>query len=221
MSYARRQSVGSNRTVAIVIVVLIHLILGYALITGLAYSVVQRTVETLTAVNVVEEPPPPPAKPPPPKKTPETPPPIVAPPAIVRTRIAPPIVRTVPDAPPPVITPTAPIAPPAPPAPPPPKVKPIPPRSAVGNLQGLFTADDYPPSAIRRDEEGIVTVRLTVSTNGRVADCEVTRSSGSPALDSTACSVLKRRSRFKPATDSHGDPTTDTVTQRIHWVLQS
>ena len=47
MAYADQQMSG-NKIVAIVIVAIIHVALGYALITGLAYDAVQKVVEFLT-----------------------------------------------------------------------------------------------------------------------------------------------------------------------------
>ena len=99
-------------------------------------------------------------------------------------------------------------------------VKTVPPRSATGDLQGLFHGSDYPQSAINAEEQGSVTVRITVGTNGRVAGCDVTSPSGSPALDRATCRILQSRARFSPARDNHGEPTTDTLTQRIRWVLE-
>ena len=92
---------------------LIHVALGYALVTGLAYNVGKKVVEDLKTFDVEEEPPPPPDEPPPPpEQIPDTPPPIVAPPPIVRTNTAPPPMIVTPVAPPPQIT----VAPPPPPA---------------------------------------------------------------------------------------------------------
>ncbi|HVL29198.1 MAG TPA: energy transducer TonB, partial [Sphingomicrobium sp.] len=59
MSYAQRKEMSSNRTVAIIIVALIHLILGYAIVTGLAYNVIKKAAEDLKTFDVEEEPPPP------------------------------------------------------------------------------------------------------------------------------------------------------------------
>jgi periplasmic protein TonB len=226
VAYAQRKQIGTrNRTAAIAVVAIIHLILGYTIVTGLAYNVIKAATEDLKTFDVEQEPPPPVEEPPPPPEVvPETPPPVVSPPPVVRTQIPPPpAVRTVQEAPPPVVTPRAPVAPPAPPAPPPPPPPPVtvvPPRSATGDLQGLFRGDDYPQAAIRNDEQGAVTVRLTVGTNGRVSNCSVTSSSGSRTLDSATCRILQSRARFTPARDSQGNPTTDTVTQRIRWQLE-
>jgi protein TonB len=86
-------------------------------------------------------------------------------------------------------------------------------------LPGLITGDDYPESSRDRNEEGTVGVRLTVGTNGRVAGCSVTKSSGHPALDSTTCRVLSSRARFTPAVDQNGAPIQDSVSTNITWRL--
>jgi len=219
MSYANRKEMSSNRTAAIIIVALIHIALGYALVTGLAYNVIKKAAEDLKTFDVEDEPPPPPEEPPPPPEKTEVPPPpqIVAPPPIVRTNtVAPPVIST-PVAPPPVITPTARPAPPAPPAPPPPRVSQA--AKARGNLTALFSTDDYPQSAIRNEEQGTTAVRMNIGTDGRVTDCQITASSGSTALDSATCNILRRRARFTPAKDQAGNPITDTYNQRIRWEL--
>ena len=216
MSYATKKEISGNRTAAIVIVAILHAILGYAIVTGLAYNVIKKAAEDLKTFDVEEEPPPPEETPPPPENQPDVPPPVVAPPPIVRIdSIAPPPVVATPVAPPPVITPTAPPAPPAPPA-----VRTVPPKSAVGNLQGLFSPDDYPSAAADNEEQGTVSVRLAIGPNGRVTDCTVSSSSGSRTLDSTTCRILRSRARFTPATDNMGNPTNGSFTQRITWRLQ-
>jgi protein TonB len=207
---------------AIFIVALLHALLGYALITGLAYNVVKKVAADLKTFNVEEEPPPPEEKPPPPPPDqPQTPPPVVTPPPIVRTNTMPPPIVTTNIAPPPQMTVTAPPAPPAPPKPPPPPPPPrkVQPARAKANLVSLFSDEDYPASAVRSGESGATGFRLDVGTNGRVSACTVTSSSGSSALDTTTCRLLKSRARFSPATDSTGGPTTDTVTGRIVWRL--
>ena len=220
MSYATRKEMSGNRTAAIVIVALIHLALGYAIVTGLAFNVIKKTAEDLKTFNVEEEPPPPEQQPPPPKQ-PETPPQVVSPPPLVRTNLAPPpIVQTVREAPPPVITPTAPPAPPAPPAAPPPPVVVTKAQSAKGNLQNLFSGDDYPPDALRNEDQGTVSVSLNIGTDGRVTGCSVVGSSGSRSLDNATCRILRSRARFTPAKGSNGQPMTDTYSQRITWRLE-
>ncbi len=210
---------------AIFIVALLHALLGYALITGLAYNVVKKVAADLKTFNVEEEPPPPEEKPPPPPpEQPQTPPPVVTPPPIVRTNTPPPPMVTTRIAPPPQMTYTAPPAPPAPPKPPPPPPPPPPPKKveparAKGNLPSLFSDEDYPASAVRSGEAGTTGFRLEIGANGRVTNCTVTSSSGSSALDSTTCRLLRSRARYTPAKDSSGNATTDSVVSRIKWVL--
>jgi len=52
-----------------------------------------------------------------------------------------------------------------------------------------------------------------------VADCQVTRSSGSPDLDQATCDNIRRRARFNPATDGDGNPTTGSYASTMRWVI--
>lgn len=222
MSYANRKQMSSNRTAAIVVVALIHILLGYALVSGLAYNVVKQAAEDLKTFDVEEEPPPPEEEPPPPEETPQEtpPPPIASPPPLVRVPQQESPVQATPNPPPnPPITYTAPPRPPAPPAPPPP-VQRSEPKSATGNLQGLFRSDDYPQAAIEREDQGTTRVSLTIGTTGRVTGCSVTGSSGSRALDNATCNIIRSRARFTPAMDSSGNPTTGSYSQSITWRLE-
>src|SRR3954464_4448125 len=111
MAYADKPPMSNSRIAAIVIVAILHALLGYAFVTGLAYNVVKKVAADLKTFNVEEEPPPPEDKPPPPPPhQPQPPPPVVAPPPIVRTNTMPPPIVSVPTAAPPIITPTAPPA---------------------------------------------------------------------------------------------------------------
>jgi protein TonB len=99
-------------------------------------------------------------------------------------------------------------------------VKRVEPKSAVGSLQGLIRSDDYPPSALDREEQGTLSVSLSVGANGRVSGCSVASSSGSKTLDQATCRILTSRAKFTPARDSSGNPTTGTVSQRITWRIE-
>lgn len=225
MSYAD-QKMSNGRIGAIVVVALLHALLGYAFVTGLAYNVVKQVAKDLKTFDVTEEPPPPEEEPPPPETPQEVqPPPVVSPPPLVRTNTPPPPLTTTRVAPPPQVTytspptPPAPVAAPPPPPPPPPPPRTVEPARARANLASYVSNDDYPASAIRAEEQGTTRFRLTVGGNGRVTDCQVTGSSGSSSLDSTTCRLMRSRARFSPATDSNGNPTTDTVSGAIRWVL--
>ncbi|WP_247713723.1 energy transducer TonB [Qipengyuania sphaerica] len=210
-----------NRVVAIIIVAIIHIALGYLLVTGLAIDAVKKVVERVTTVDVEEPPPPEPEDepPPPPEDIPDVVPPPVAPPPPINIAPAPPPIRTqvtIPPPAPPAITIPPPAPPPAPPAPPS--------RARGASPDGLNRwaariQGDYPSSAIRREEAGTVTMRISIGANGRVEACSVTGSSGSSALDQAACRGMQRYARYNPALNAAGDPIPATTTQSIRYVL--
>lgn len=210
--------------VAIALVVLIHLAIGYALITGLAYSAMKQVVERVTTVDI-DEPPPPEEEPPPPPPEPETaPPPPVAPPPPINVSTSPPPIQVQTNIPPPApvqrIIPPA--APPAPPAPPPPPPAPSQARGAQPEGQSRWAAriqENYPSRAIRDEIEGRVGVSVTVGPNGRVSACSVSNSSGSSILDQAACEGMERYARFEPALDNAGNPTTGSYSTTIVYQL--
>lgn len=82
-----------------------------------------------------------------------------------------------------------------------------------------ITADDYPPTAIRAGEHGIVAVELDIGTSGFATGCTIIGSSGSATLDAATCNVLSRRARFQPAVDDQGMPTVSTFSRRVVWQL--
>ena len=226
MAYTDQKMSGGKIT-AIVIVAVIHLALGYAFITGLAYQYVKKASEKLNTFDVVEPPPPPPdipPPPPPPDQQQVQPPPVVSPPPIVNNPNPPPVViQTVQTPPPaapmvPIAAPPAPAAPVAPPAPPPAPV-----QSQAAGLKGnpgqFFGPDAYPAAAIRAEAQGRVTARLSVGTDGRVNDCSITASTGNADLDSATCRIAKSRVRFTPAKDQAGNAIASTYPLSVRWVL--
>jgi protein TonB len=221
MSYAQRKQLSGNRGVSIFMTVAVVGSLMYAIVTGLAYNVIKKGAQELKVIDVEQQPPPPEQPPPPPKDMPKVPPPPVTPPPLVQVNTPPPPTITTVVAPP--IPPVAPpvIAPPAPPAPPPPPRKTQSAQSARGDLRTLFSGDDYPASAQAAGAEGTARATLTISPDGRVANCTITQSTGNSALDSATCNILRRRAKFTPARDSNGNPTSDTVeTPPIRWQLE-
>jgi len=171
MSYAQQQRDPRRHLFGIGSVILIHVIVIYALMNGLARKVVDVFKKPLD-VSIIEEvklepPPPPPPKTlrPPPKLAP--PPPAYVPPPEVTVAAPPPVVAAVTH---------------APPAPPAPVVEaPRPAVVAVGvacpnhlEVQGRVA---YPPQALRLGLSGEVEVEFTVSPTGSVADIGIARSS--------------------------------------------
>jgi protein TonB len=209
---------------ALAVVVLMH---GAAL-TALALAkgeTITRMWDPPIVVDTIKEKDPPPPEPAKPIEK------SVTPPETVITHV-PPIV----DMPPrPTFTPTEPLPKTqeivfARPEPiPVPRAEPVPapvartvePARARANLASYVSDEDYPSNAIRNGEQGTTRFRLTVGPDGKVKDCSVTNSSGSSALDSTTCRLMKQRARFTPAMDSNGRPAGDTVASAIRWVLPS
>jgi protein TonB len=199
MSYAQRKELSGNRTLAIIMVAILQLGLGYAIVTGLAYNVIKKAAQDLKTFDVEEQPPPPEEPPPPPKDMPKVPPPPVTPPPLVRMEAPPPPIETV--------------------TPPPRKVQSA--QSAKGDLRTLFSADDYPASAQAAGAEGTSQASITIGPDGRVASCSIIRSSGNNALDAATCNIIRRRAKYIPARDSNGNAVSDTITTPpITWRLE-
>lgn len=211
MAYTDNQGMTQSRFWSIVIVVLIHAVLGYAFVTGLAINVAKKAIADLKTFDVKDEPPPPEEElPPPPPPNDLPPPPVVAPPPIVQTTTQAPVITTV-ATPPPIYIP--PVAAPAPPPPPP---KPVVASRAV-QRSGSISDEDYPPAAQRNEESGTAVATFTVGTDGRVQSCNA--SGASASLDAETCKLIIRRFRYKPATDASGQPIAETKTQRVTWRL--
>jgi len=191
-SAAARGAPGRGRGTGLAIVVGVHVLVGWALASGLARHVVDIVRKPIDAAVIDETPPPPP--PPPPKverivqaPKPFTPPPAYVPPPEVTTAPAPPaptIVATQAEpAPPP-----APVAPPAPPAPPAPA-----PLPAVTHEDITLACPGYQAVVAQGLEDafdrvgiaGVVRTRLTVR--------------GSQVVDATPVSGPKEYYKFVQA----------------------
>ena len=202
--------------VALGLVGLLHVFLGYAFITGLALKAVKAIVAPLETVNVKDEAPPPEEPPPPPPKDIEIPPFVPPPEVSIAQESAPTITvqQAVQQTAPPVFTPPAPPAPPAPA----PKLAPPSPATPKGRGNGI-SEDDYPDASRRAEEQGVTRVTYTVGVDGRATDCKVTATSGSSRLDDATCKIIERRFRFNPATRD-GQPVSEVKVQPVRWQLR-
>jgi protein TonB len=171
----QRPDSGSH-AVGVGVVVAVHLVIGYALISGLATKMVDAVREPIEArlIDEVKKPPPPPPEPPKPvqKLAPPPPTPWVPPPEVA---VAPP------PTPAPTITATTPVPPPAPvefkPEPPPaPPAPPAPPPKAAPLSIGVACPTQVAPVLPRRaQQEGIAgQVRAQVTIRGgKVVDVQI------------------------------------------------
>ena len=193
MDYAQQQRDPAKHLVGLAIVALLHVLIIYALVTGLARKVVdviKKPIET----KIVEEakPPPPPETPPPPPPKLNTPPPPFIPPPEVQIAVAAPAAATITAV---TTTPPPPVAAIAPTPPPRAAVKTLPVIDAARNCD----KPAYPPASARAEETGTVTVRFFVDEEGRAIKSEIVRSSGHKRLDEAARQALGL-CKFKPGT---------------------
>jgi len=182
MQFGQQQSDYRRRVVGFGAVLLFHLLIVYALVTGLAkkvIEVVRAPIETKVIEEVKKPPPPPEVVVPPPPKLEAPPPPYIPPPEIQ--------IATPPPAP--TITATTPTPPPAPvtitPAPPPvaaaPPAPPAPTTAAASvvcsNYATVMGDVAYPREAQRQGiEKGEATIQFTLTPNGEVKDIKAIRS---------------------------------------------
>jgi protein TonB len=223
VDFAEQQRNPGRHVVGIGIVLGLHLLLGWALVTGLA----QRMVEVIKApieTKIIEEakpPPPPPPEnlPPPPKFQP--PPPSFVPPPEVNVNPPPtpaPTITTTPVAPPPA--PPVAIAPPAPPeAPPAPPAPRVPVRTEPKlNFGTVCERPEYSAAARRSEASGETVIRFTAGTDGVVTEAVVERSSGPTRehkqLDRAAVEAVQR-CKVTPGT-LDGKP--EKLTSRVTYV---
>ncbi len=157
----------SRRVKGIVVVVVVHALIGYALVSGMArdgLNLIKKPLEAVVIQEVIIPPPPPP---PPPKKIetpkeapkPEAPPPPYVPPpdvAPAATSTAPSIVSTATPPPAPVV-----IAPPPPPPPPPPVVT-GPKRTSIGLACPTQVPPEMPRKALKDGTEGVVKAQARI-----------------------------------------------------------
>jgi periplasmic protein TonB len=212
MAYAD-EGMSRNRMIALAVVAALHVLLAYAFISGLALKAVKVITGPLETVNIKEEAPPPEEPPPPPPKDIDIPP-----------YVPPPEVSIQSDAPPPPVISTQSAAPApepkyvAPPAPPQPAAKPGTQAKLHGNRLQLITTDDYPPSSLRREEQGRVEVRFDINEKGRVENCVVTHSV-SADLDAATCRLIASRFKYDPATEDGAPVRVTGKTDAVKWQI--
>lgn len=216
------QSVSSQkRLIGFVLVLLLHIVLIYALINGMAQEFVKKIANDPLEVNIIAEVKLPPPPPPPPPKQEEAKPKEVAPPpayvppvevnveastsqdsitAVTSTEppksepVAPPVVEAKPE--------------PAPPSPPPP---PKPMERTKASTKPGCTKPPYPAESQELEEEGTVTLGITTDVDGNVVEIRIIKSSGFTRLDDAAKQAFGR-CEFNPGTlDGVPEKTTATV----------
>jgi len=219
-----------RRTVGFAIVLAMHVVIVYALVTGLAQRVVERVIAPVEVRVVQEDRPPPPPIPPPEVAPPpmmEAPPPPFIPPPEVRVRpppkprptitakpVPPPEPAPMRPLPPPVVAAPAPAPPAAPPKPPPDLSRPA--RLNVARCE----KPSYPRDALRAEATGVTRIRFNVDSSGRVTRAELLEPSGHSSahrqMDRAAIAALSGCS-FTPGADSRGRPIGAVAIVEYAW----
>jgi protein TonB len=194
MDFARQQRDPTRHLIGIGFVILIHLLVVYALVTGLARRAVEVIKKPLTAtiVEEIKAPPPPPPPPkkieipkvPPPPQQPYVPPPDVPVPTISQEPVIAAVTPTPPPEPP-VIAPPV-VAPPPPPAPP---------KAAVrrGIVPISRVSPEYPREARRKNiDSGRVIARLNIDEKGNVTDVKIVESNPARVFDRAVIDALSQ-----------------------------
>lgn len=181
-----------KRTLAFVLVVIIHLLFFWILASGLGSKIVEVVVGPVET-KIIEELPDEDKEPPPPPPDIETPPPYVPPPEIAidipvdsgpTTAIS-------------NVTSQRPVAPaPAAPKPVEKAVVRVPPSTQGKGAK--ITQPEYPPASRRAGEAGTVTLQVFVLETGRAGEVKVAKSSGFEKLDEAAIKEVQRNWRFVP-----------------------
>jgi len=187
----------------------LHVLLGWALVSGLARKVVE-VIKAPIETKIIEEvkPPPPPETPPPPPPKMALPPPSFVPPPEVQIANPPP-----PQAAITVQTTTPPPAAPVTIAPPPGPVAAAAAPAARPAVIDVSTCEkpSYPSAAARAEAKGTTKIRFTIDATGHLDPSKtvIERSSGGSRehklLDRTAVEALSK-CKFKPGTDDAGRP---------------
>ncbi|HTN48234.1 MAG TPA: TonB family protein [Burkholderiaceae bacterium] len=200
MNYAQQQRNPGRHAVGITAVVLLHVVVIYALVTGLARTVIEVVkgpIDVKVIEEIIKKPPPPPEVVPPPPKMAAPPPPFIPPPEI---NIAPP------PTPAPTISAITQEAPAGPQAPVIQKTETPAPQPAVrsarvvcSNYMDVMQGIAYPREAIRDGLEGEVVIEFTVSGAGQVKDV-VIKSSSNRVFNRSSMAVV---SELKCAGQGH------------------
>ena len=198
MDYAQQQRDPTRHMVGIGVVILLHALVIWALLSGLGSNVIKIIKKPLDATIVEEiKLPPPPPPPPPPKKIIETP---KAPPPPIDTYVPPPDVPVPTTTTAPPISAVTQVAPTEPHVIAPPVAAPPPPKPAVRRGIVRIAGDDptYPREAIRGGiGKGRVVARLSIDEKGNVIEVNIISSDPPRVFDKAVRNALEGW-KFKP-----------------------
>jgi protein TonB len=209
--YEEPSMFSGKRGVALLIVIIIHVIVGYGFYSGLASRLVQTIIPPVEIAQIdkpkdVDKPPPPPPKL-------EEIKPYVPPPEFVDIQQQAEPTNAIA-----TVTTVQQPAPAAPVVAAPPPVQHAMTNVSMDPRHPLKIGEDYYPDASKRaNEEGRCIVSMTVGADGTIKNESIQTSSGFPRLDE-ACLKGVHGQKMKPATED-GKPIEKTVSIPIVWKL--
>jgi len=223
-NYATQQRKPGKHLLGFGLVVVLHLLLFWAIHSGLARSFVKKIKEPVEVILLSETVPdkplplPPPPQLPPPQSLP--PPPAYVPPAAspVASPMATPNAVAAVSATPQPAAPTSPSVTSAPSPTAAPVVKSESVRTAAVVNAANCEKPEYPSASRRMEEEGTVSLRFLVGADGKVIQSEVEKSSGFKRLDEAARAGLSR-CQFRPASVD-GKPEQAWASMQYTWRLE-
>jgi protein TonB len=219
MNFTHDKQPGKNVT-GITIVILLHVLVAYGIVTGLGKRMVTRMAEAVET-KMIEEPAPPPPKdipPPPPPPPPEmkAPPPPFIPPVEVNVQ-QPPLAQSAIA----VSSASRPATNELDKAPAPATAAPAtanPARVAAVADFNTCAKPEWPKASLRNEETGTVTLSFLIGVDGRVADSKILKSSGFRGLDKAAVGGISK-CKFKPGL-TDGKPEQAWMQMQYVWTLE-
>lgn len=220
MDFAHREKQPGKHVTGIAVVVVLHVLVAYAIVSGLGKRMVNKVLQPVET-QIIEEvrPPPPKDLPPPPPPPPEAkaPPPAFVPPAEVNVAAPPtPSVMANTSAEKPAsseLSKSVAAAPAPAPAPAPDKALHV---KAVVDFSAC-EKPEYPAASQRNEETGVSSIQFLIGVDGRVKDSKILKGSGFRELDKAAASGLAK-CKFKPGT-TDGKPEESWTRVDYVWSL--
>jgi protein TonB len=205
------QRFSSRKAAGIGFVVLLHIGIIYALVSGLGEQAIQVLRQPLEAKIIEQAKLPPPEAPPPPPPQMLAPPPPFIPPPLLQIAQPPPVVPVIAE-----VTHVQPavVRPPTPAPAPHPVVR----SGASLDPHQTCAPPQYPEAAEDMEQTGTSVLQFLISANGAVVDSRVAASSGHAALDEAAVAALSQ-CKFRPAIGADGKPQLAWTSIRYVWQL--
>ena len=182
MDYAEQQRSPVKHLTGLGVVLLLHIVVGYALVNGLARKMIEVIKSPMETKIIEEANKPPPDEPPPPPKLVKLPPAFVPPPEVQ---------IQAPAAPQASISNTTSVATPARPAPPVPVAAPPSVGVACPNSQRVRAEIAYPARAKRDELEGSVLIEFTVAADGAIKDIDI-KASSDPVFNNASINAVRQ-----------------------------